>query len=433
MKRLEWVVLAGAGVLLSCVMFYPGSLNGDSKWQLEQAVSGRFNAHHPPLMAYLWSWLLPLIKGGGGIFLFHTALFWSGIALLLTDALMTWRGRWTGLLAYAMYLPLSVIFYMLGKDSGMVGAMVLATALLLRLRVRWSDPLFVGLLVVLMYAWHIRHNGYTAVLPYLFVAGYLRPTSKIKTILVGLFLVFVPWTVFQKYVLRPAPGHSEQLPMLFDIVAVSYLTNTNYIPAFYNRSGPPLTLEDVRPAFDPYSDYFLFWPAKNSGARTPGWVQKDHELTALHKEWGRVIIREPRAYLYHRTRLFIKRLGIEREPGWPYWFPWDHEGFVNHHWNGRFVRGVTRWINQHRSWMVFKPWFYLLWLGIQTAIYARIQKRDFWAVGAIVGSVLFYESGCFFMVSSTDFRFSFWMMAASLLMPLLLIKEKMNALKKNVP
>lgn len=426
----EWL-LAFCGLLVMSLMFYPGFINGDSRWQLQQALSQQYNTHHPVIMAWVWSWLLKWAPESSGIFVLHTGLFWMGVSILIHDAFRTHIGRILGLAFFLGYLPLAVIFTIIGKDSGLTGAMVLATALLARQSLDLSRWRWLVLITVLTYAFHVRHNGWAAVLPFWVGASFYFPRKwwtprrpalrHIYAYLLTGFLIVVPWKLFEKTHLRPVDGRSEQLPMLFDIVAVSFLTGKNYLPEFYNREGSRWTLETLKPIFNPYSDLTLFWPP--AGMHSPGWIQNDQEYVKLLATWQAVIWTEPIAYLKHRCRLFGGLLGIAVPNYWPYWFPWTHEWPTLRSVNFPFKQAVMNLVTEKRSWPIFKAWFYLLLIIIFFSIALKTGSCNLVITGTTAMSALLNECSYFFMVSSTDFRFSFWLMGAALIMPLILYRK----------
>src|SRR5215831_14116841 len=81
---------------------FPGEPGPDEFDQYRQAVANRFDDWHPPIMAWLWSYLRLLADGFGPIFTFQIVLYWFGfgiIALALAKAgyfLRAWGVLWVG-------------------------------------------------------------------------------------------------------------------------------------------------------------------------------------------------------------------------------------------------------------------------------------------------------------------------------------------------
>lgn len=60
---------------VNALMHYPGTMNNDSITQYSQAIRGRYSDWHPPIMAWLWSWLRLANNGPGPLLLLHLALY----------------------------------------------------------------------------------------------------------------------------------------------------------------------------------------------------------------------------------------------------------------------------------------------------------------------------------------------------------------------
>src|SRR5579859_308354 len=130
-RRWNWLAMAAFGVAWTCLALFPGFINGDAQWQLDQARIGVYNNEHPPIMAFVWRQLDFVLPGAGGLFVFHAVLFWFGFALFI-DALFADRKRaWFACLLGAAFIPLLASFGILVKDGGFAYALVLAGGALL--------------------------------------------------------------------------------------------------------------------------------------------------------------------------------------------------------------------------------------------------------------------------------------------------------------
>src|SRR5262245_55219924 len=135
---LSWPAVAALGALLTVLAFYPGFMNDDSAWQLSQAREGAYNSLHPPIMAFVWRPLDRVLPGPAGMFLFDTALFWTGLALLAFRLLPSRAVAAGAALAAGLYPPLFLGLSHIVKDTAMMAALLFASGMLLDARIRGS-------------------------------------------------------------------------------------------------------------------------------------------------------------------------------------------------------------------------------------------------------------------------------------------------------
>lgn len=413
-----WLGAAILGIILTVALYFPGHLNGDSKWQMNQALTGDFNTHHPVIMAYLWRILMRILPSEGSIFLFHVTAFWMGLAWLLDERATSALQRGLGVLVYLAYLPLSVSFFTIVKDTGMASTMVLATGALVRYERTRELWVFLIAIVALVYASHVRHNGILAAIPYFFWAGHLISVKKWKIYALGIALVvLLPWRLYEDHIIKPVNGREGQIPLLYDIVAISMAKDKNYVPEFYSRGQLPIELEELRQLYDPDSSLPLFWPRPNV-RRELGWVRGEREWVTLCATWLAVIVSEPGTYLAYRIRLFKRLLGFKQPYYWPYWFPPDSEWAAINRWNKPVQESITQWIQSYRDWPIFKSWFYYLALLIMAFAALKRRRRQSWGFGCVLASVFLYLFGLFLMAVDSDFRFSYWAIFGFAILPL---------------
>src|SRR4051812_29827401 len=74
--------LVSALFMANLALHFPGVMNNDSVQQYRQAVSGHYSDWHPPVMAWLWSWLRVFGDGPAPLLAVHLALYWTGFGLL---------------------------------------------------------------------------------------------------------------------------------------------------------------------------------------------------------------------------------------------------------------------------------------------------------------------------------------------------------------
>ena len=166
-----WIAALG-GVLLVVACFYPGQMNSDSLHQLWQARTGLYNDWHPPIMSWWWRLIDLVIPGPLGVLLFHSLLFWFGLASLLQDRLQPLPAA-----AYTLLIGLAPsCFALLGtiwKDVGLGAALLAAVALINQYRRSRSWYFLCGAAALLFYGCAVRKNAATAIMPMAIWTGLL--------------------------------------------------------------------------------------------------------------------------------------------------------------------------------------------------------------------------------------------------------------------
>jgi hypothetical protein len=188
---LVWVpwVICVSGFVLHICLFYPGVLLPDAYSQLWQIETGVISDWHPPIMAATWRWMREAhitmtgspTTGAGMIYLFFTALVWSGLLLILRSGKSFWNNKGTAQKTWLLVV-LSIIFLLWSfldifddlrniiKDAGLLGSFLFAVGCLLNYPSKKIPRFFVVCLVLvcLFYGTALRHNAVFAVLPLLF-------------------------------------------------------------------------------------------------------------------------------------------------------------------------------------------------------------------------------------------------------------------------
>lgn len=163
------VIAAALLCAATLAIFWPGIVEYDTLRQYEQAVAGRFDDWHPPIMARLWQALLPLGHGPAPLFALQVAGYWAGLALIADALAATARPRtaWA-VVAIGLLPPLLGWQVAVLKDAQMVGAALAATGLVARYRLR-DQPVpraaALAAAVLFAYALLVRANAPFALAP----------------------------------------------------------------------------------------------------------------------------------------------------------------------------------------------------------------------------------------------------------------------------
>src|SRR4051794_3012093 len=91
------------GLVVTCVVFYPGYMTDDSITQLRQAREGYYGDWHPPIMAWIWRILDRIIPGPFGMVLFHNLLFWTGLSFIAYLTTLTHLGAAASVLFVGLF------------------------------------------------------------------------------------------------------------------------------------------------------------------------------------------------------------------------------------------------------------------------------------------------------------------------------------------
>lgn len=150
-------ILLATGITLH---FAPGFWSFDSFQQYRQAVGLLpLDAAHPLVMALLWRRLIEWFGTPSSLLAFHQSLYWVGTTLLVCLLARRTASRLGLLLLVGLWPPLIVTTLHVWKDVGMLGALMLAGALIL-LAVRRERPIWLlWALLPLAYAAAVRING----------------------------------------------------------------------------------------------------------------------------------------------------------------------------------------------------------------------------------------------------------------------------------
>jgi hypothetical protein len=409
---------------------WPGLLSTDSVRQLTQALSGHFSDSQPPLMAWIWSWMLGLKPGLGGLLFIQNALFWSADAVLWAE-LGPARLAWVGVIASGLFPPVFALLGMVWKDVQASSALLAALALLIlaqRGRVgRWSLP---AALLLLFYAAAVRFNGILAVAPLLWL--WTRARFRLgrgwqgaATAGLALCLFGCAWALERSLVTQE--DHLSQQYELHDVVGLSVDTGTNLLPEAYWGSDRKLTLEEMKATYDPIEPSSLYWPYGDQAhfelITNPRGTPPPERLAVLQGEWLRLLWRFRARLLSQRLLLMSHMFGLR-----PQYVCYDYITEMHPNPFGvalahpRAQAWASKVLAHFRHGLLYRGWLYLLLL-IGAAAFAQTSRSRFFrrsslAVAASgIGSVLVYPiigAGC-------DFRYLWWLMISALLCSFLAI------------
>ncbi|MBM4267029.1 MAG: hypothetical protein FJ144_10500 [Deltaproteobacteria bacterium] len=428
---------AVAGFAATLYLYYPGFMTWDSTFQFAQVVSGQVENSHPPLMVYVWMLANAVVYGPGGMLILQAAAYWTGLALIAAAL-----GRSAAIAAALVLLlgffpPLFATIAMIWKDTGCLAFLLLATGLALQARMsaapRSRATLVVCGLAATFYASALRSPNLPSALPLLWLlCGALpalsRPASKRLAAVAVIAVVFAGGIFLLDNVGVKRLPYRAAVP-LWDLARISIARNELLLPP-YAIHDPSLDLPRLREISrdfrcDVYDPADGKKPTTDVSFRTLSEADADR----LMRDWASAIAAHPGAYLEHRghvtSLLFTDpmmkvwhamesidgfTLDIAFEPRPPY----------------RQVRKALLWASMHGF---FTPWIYVvLATGVLAASY-RVRTATASEARAVALSALLYVAPLPVIAPSTDFRYTIWLVAGSLVSLVLLAAGLGNAIQ----
>lgn len=294
---------AALGITATLWLFYPGWMSVDSAVQYQQALTGRYEDVHPPLLAWLWRQADRLWPGPAGLFVTLTATWWLALASISTRLAPGWRGALAAL-AIGLMPPVLLVAAHLWKDVALSAALLAATAATLGRRLSGGRA-WIGVAVVLLSAAvAFRHNAWPAALPLVaWLAGPRVSTERwgaaraFAALGLAAALALVPGAVHRA--LDAAPRDAWSAVALWDLGAVSIATGHMLIPP--EVRDPDLAVADLEAGYVEWANPPMF--ASNQirlGFFAP---YSDADQRAVFGAWLAMLREHPRAYLAHRARV----------------------------------------------------------------------------------------------------------------------------------
>jgi hypothetical protein len=289
-----------------------------------QALAGRYNDWHSPILANVWGFLGIRVST---IFVAQTLAIVLAARSILSPYL---RPATAAVATLVIFLNPTTLGWMghVGKDEWFC-ALVLWTIATLGMAARSEKPkrrrAFLAIAMIL--AWFTiasRGNAPAAVLGvFLAFASLLTPArlSGLRPIgkqlvsgiwVVGL-VVILTWStqLYSSLVVKPERRYPEQPTMVFDLAGISERTGQLLVPVTFLHPGT--TLKDVEANFDEGAAEAWFF-SQASPLKFP--VSDGSEIAKLRSAWLSAIGRHPIAYFRLRLSYALDQLGMAQpHPG----------------------------------------------------------------------------------------------------------------------
>ncbi len=321
-----WFLLLAFGVHMT--LFWPGQLLPDSSGQLHEAMAGVYSDHHPPLMAFIWRYLLKILPAQSSMFILQLSLFYTALFFFINavkNLRLVQQRPWLLLLLILMPFYPQVLSYsfLIQKDNHFAFSYMLILAVLSERQLQGktlSWPHFTVLLPLLIYGTAVKFQAkYCAVIVIVWLAWHLvqKGTSQkptfLKISLASLFIAFGVYgsmgLIHKSLVPKSQENKSWQLVKLYDLAAISIENGEDLIPPF-NKSST-YTFEALKQRFSPNHVDPLIFPSD----RVLEKCKTDQQLDILWNTWFNAIKKHPFSYLKHRARnmgyLLLSRVGYD--------------------------------------------------------------------------------------------------------------------------
>lgn len=403
-------------------LIFPGELISDSRDQLQQAITHHYWDWHPPIMAYVWSWLLRINGNPGVLLVLHQGLHWLGFGLIADGFFRVRMPGRAWLILAAGAFPVFLFFDKeIAKDIGMGSGLVAGFGMLFwflvqRKSVPWWTVLLSG--ICISYAALIRANAVFAIGPILllyFARGRQFDLVKIAACSVLTALLVLP---LSNWINHDVIGARSQDPLqslqIFDLMGIAVRSGDIGV---LGEGAPPMDrIASCYTSYwwDPYSP----WGTCQELRHEVGFISPDMNIVTPHLAersalWRRAIVRHPLAYLAHRLGHFNSSIYFF-VPSLSFRYSKASELAPS----GRRVI-TQRDINFDylRKNLLFWPVF---WLALGACALALLRQPvaptpTFTCSRALLCSGLFYSAAYLVVGVATETRYHYWSIMAIML------------------
>lgn len=429
-RRLVIAVLAATVLVLAA--FWPGYMTVDANDQLYQARSGDIRDLQPPAMVRVWGVIDAVWPGPAGMVVLNNLLFWAGLLLVVQRAVSSPRTRTLVTILIGLYPPVFALLGTVWKDVAMGAALTFALGLVLHpARTRIGRLVHVtALVLVVLYACAVRHNGIAAVAPLVvaLVYGHVpgRVVRLVPLAVAAVVAVFVLAAGLNAAARTGPHQYASQLILLHDLVGMSIEARATLLPEHLRRY--PWSLEDLAANYTPEGAQRLF-----TGIRMLPVTERPSEYAAIVAAWRHALWEHKRAYLTHRWNVFHALLFGRADGSACYPFAtgvkWDPRLRIAYE-PTTINEMVMPVLGALANTLFFRPWLHVLLALVLLVVAVRSGRA---LAGAVAVSGLIYVAVYFFVGTTCDFRLAWWLVLVVPLTALLLAGADRVESRRDVP
>lgn len=394
----------------SLAIFWPGYVAFDSLAQHAQAIDGRYDDWHPPVMARLWS--LFARHGPAPMLALQLGTYWLGLGLLA--AALASRGRGgaaCAMLAIGVWPPLLGWQAVVLKDMQMSGALLGAVGVVgwWRLRERRLPWPALALVAILMgYALLVRANAPFAVMPLIaMLLPWPHGRARTGVAVGGIVLALLLAPLLNHRLMQAQRSGVERTQAMYDLSGIGVASGD---PAV-GLSTATLAAMRAKRCVRPY-----FWDPLGEPQRCEALVAPWQATApgALYIRLAGMILRHPLGYATHRLahlnsteRLWVPLHWIGAAP--PQASEPNRRGFAEP------AAAAARWQGL-AEWLIESP---LGWpsVWVVAAIAGLFRSRRGPAAdrlaAALFTSALAIEASFAVISIASDLRYHLWTLAAT--------------------
>lgn len=285
--------------LLNFAIAFPGGMTIDSINQFEQSLTGDFESHHPPVMAFLWHIFNYIYQGPELMLVFNLSLLWISIYFLyytqldnkykflyyiipflphvFTQTMMIWKDV---VFAHCFLLIFSVCIYYQKQNVKIKFTLFIALILLafIGMSVKFQAQYCLVFLILLLFKSSFNSN---------------RLMTIISSILITTVIISANNFIISKYV---KDTNSWQLRQIFDLSAiVKDAGNDDLLPEYVRNNEIYNYQKLLKNANHTTIDLIIY--DKDAFYKI---TDDKSDLDALNQSFLQAIIKHPFFYLKHR-------------------------------------------------------------------------------------------------------------------------------------
>ncbi len=413
--------------ILSWFGFYPGTMSPDSYEQYEQAQSFRFDAHHPPAMAALWSALLPIKDGPQPMLILQIGLYFTCWFLLFKTFWSSGQHRLAIAIGLCSLAPFCLNFVgVIWKDvhNALPWFFVAIIAIFFPPKSKLSIVL---LLVALWYGWMVRGNAILAVLPLIFLVFHRKERKMITTggmVVIVFALFFVGKTIVHDVMLKPSHSDPYSRAMVHDLAGIKHYGGDPTLPPTLVSDNPRLERQlshyepgDIKSILFENPDGNILLRKSNPDA-----------MVDLRSAWLASVTGNPLAYARHRLAFSVDFVHLFRGRGYylrEIHFPEPAKAAgvpTAYPMPSKVMQG---WPLFWERWPFMQGWFWVLGLIGLGILGLRLRATsDGQKLLALSSSGILYLGPHFVFGQAADFRYFYWAIFCAILGVIILLASR---------
>ena len=404
------IALYAIGYALTLYVFFPGVMTYDGRFIYEDTARPFRGDWQSPVLTNLWGLIDPIAPGSGSIFLLVATLYWVAFGVMAVS--MGRRSFWPALLlAFCALSPPAFVFVgVVWRDVPFAVLWLLAGTL------GFAAPGWMGRIIalgLLAFGVLLRPNALFAapiLVAYLWRPGDFSLKRALIVYLPSVLLLYGLWQGIYYGAIGAVRQHPEQSVMVYDLGGITHFAKENQFPVSWSEEETALLIGGCYQPTE-WNVYWSYGPCRFVMERLErnGIFGTD----VLAAAWRRSIIAYPAAYFRHRASYMSNFLaGDENVTVWLRELD-DPSKFL---FADRMVFTALRSMHDAlKPTLLFRPW---LWLLASTVLCAVAWRRRGARAGAfalgLCGSAVIYVASFFVFGVSSDFRYAYWAVLATL-------------------